>query len=141
MIPHNRLGVHVHTSDVMHRCSARRATLPRTAPTVAATPQRSGVSANGQPCPDFNPWTKGPTIAAAPGIDWSGCDLSNFVLSNAKLAGAKLNGANLTNVNLSGADLSNATVSGVIYSGTTCPNGSKSSARNPQSCVGQGGGL
>ena len=76
---------------------------------------------NGQQCPDFNPFTQGPSPLPEPGQDWSGCSLNNFVLTGLSMTGV--------------------TMTDVIYSNTTCPNGTNSNARNPASCAGQGGGL
>ena len=93
--------------------------------TAALRTSNSGTAgalgSNGQQCPDFNPFTNGPSPLPAPGQDWSGCSLNNFVLERLSLTGI--------------------TMTDVIYSNTTCPNGTNSNARNPASCAGQGGGL
>jgi len=84
------------------------------------------LGSNGQRCPDFNPFTNGPSPLPASGQDWSGCSLNNFVLTGLSLTGV--------------------TMTGVIYANTTCPNGTNSNGttsnpRTPASCAGQGGGL
>jgi uncharacterized protein YjbI with pentapeptide repeats len=70
-------------------------------------------------------------------------DLTNADLNHDIIGGAlkDLTGANLTGANLSGASFTGVTMTGVKYSNTICPNGTNSSVRNPQTCVGQGGGL
>lgn len=49
-----------------------------------------------------------PTAEAAPGVDWSNCDLTGANLSGADLTGASVLFANLTSANLSGANLTGA---------------------------------
>ncbi len=51
---------------------------------------------------------------AAPGVDWSGCDLSGANLNFASLAGADLSGVNLTDANVFRADLSGANLTGAF---------------------------
>lgn len=59
-------------------------------------------------CPTLDPITRLPTPAAAPGVDWSGCDLAHIYLRDASLSGANLSGADLSSADLEGADLSSA---------------------------------
>jgi uncharacterized protein YjbI with pentapeptide repeats len=71
------------------------------------------------------------------GANLSGASLSGADLTFALLSGANLSGANLTNAklflaNLSGA--SGANLSGAFFDDTTCPDGSNSNTRTPQSC-------
>jgi hypothetical protein len=57
------------------------------------------------------------TPAAAPGVDWSGCNLSNAYLIGANLTGANLSGTTLTGTHLQGATLTGATISGADVAG------------------------
>ncbi|MBI1349558.1 MAG: hypothetical protein GC156_00395 [Actinomycetales bacterium] len=60
-----------------------------------------------------------PTSEAAPGVDWSGCDLTSANLASVDLTGANLTGANLALADLSGAILTNALMDGVNLGGAT----------------------
>jgi hypothetical protein len=75
------------------------------------------------------------------GVNFNGANATGTIFDGATLTGANLNGANLTNVNftninLKGANLNKATLTGVTWSNTTCPDGTNSSTRSPQTCVG-----
>ena len=72
-----------------------------------------------------------------------GADLTNAELSSTGIGGDvhDLTGANLTGANLNHSTLIGVTMTGVVYSNTTCPNGTNSNARTPQTCALQGGGL
>jgi uncharacterized protein YjbI with pentapeptide repeats len=55
--------------------------------------------------------------AAAPGVDWHGCDLANADLSGLDLTGADLSGASLSQANLTGLDLGEADLTDANLSG------------------------
>src|SRR5580704_11382669 len=67
----------------------------------------SALPAAATTCPTVNPQTGAVSPAAAPGVDWLGCDLAG-----AQLANAQLNQASLQNANLTGADLADANLDG-----------------------------
>jgi uncharacterized protein YjbI with pentapeptide repeats len=71
----------------------------------------AGPVAAASPCPTD------PTAEAAPGVDWSNCDLSSANLSGADLTGANLSGADLTGANLLFANLTSANLSAANLTG------------------------
>jgi hypothetical protein len=59
------------------------------------------------------------TPSAAPGVNWSGCNLVNANLRLAALTGANLTGANLLGANLLGANLTGANLLGANLTGAS----------------------
>lgn len=78
-------------------------------------------------------WASNPGSAAA---DLSGAKLVQANLSGADLSMVTLDGADLTGADLSGARLDGASLKGVTWSDTTCPDGTNSNAKQPQTCLG-----
>ena len=74
-------------------------------------------------------------LADLTGATLTGADLTGADLRGADLRFVTLTSATLTGADLTGADLTGADLPSVIYSNTTCPNGSNSKTRNPQSCA------
>jgi len=68
------------------------------------------------------------------GADLYYTNLTGANLRHSDLSHARLLGANLSNADLSGADLFGANLRDVIWSNTVCPDGSNSSASNPETC-------
>jgi len=93
---------------------------------ATATSDPSAPATPLEPCPAVDGTTE--RSAAAPGVDWHGCDLggadlSGLDLSGADLADARLGSANLTATDLGGADLRrsdlrNADLEGADLAGT-----------------------
>jgi uncharacterized protein YjbI with pentapeptide repeats/outer membrane protein assembly factor BamB len=69
-------------------------------------------------CPVVDPVSGALTPAAAPGVDWSGCDLATANLAYANLTGANLSGATLTTQQLGYATLAGADLSGADLHGS-----------------------
>lgn len=74
-------------------------------------------------CPSVDQQTGTVTPPAAPGVDWSGCDLDHADLAGADLANADLSGAGL-----SGADLYDATLGSADLSSADLTNANLTSA-------------
>jgi uncharacterized protein YjbI with pentapeptide repeats len=65
-----------------------------------------------------------------------GANLSQTELIDADLSGTVLVGADLSGANLSGAKLANAKLDNATLASTTCPDGTISSAQQPETCEG-----
>jgi uncharacterized protein YjbI with pentapeptide repeats len=62
------------------------------------------AKAAGAICPTIDLSTGAPSIAPAPGINWSGCSLRGMKIDGADLSGANLSGADLRPIHISGTD-------------------------------------